>query len=97
MKVRWSQTALAQLDDIFLYIYERNRSAALSVAKRVEELATLLGEFPLIGHLTDEADVRTLPVVRYPFVIFYAVDDAAGEVVILHVRHTAQEPPQILR
>jgi plasmid stabilization system protein ParE len=30
MKVRWSQTALAQLDDIFLYIYERNRSAALS-------------------------------------------------------------------
>jgi plasmid stabilization system protein ParE len=45
MKVRWSQTALAQLDDIFLYIYERNRSAALSVAKRVEELATLLGEF----------------------------------------------------
>jgi plasmid stabilization system protein ParE len=97
MKVRWSQTALVQLDDIFLYIYERNRSAAFSVAKRVEELATLLGEFPLIGHLTDEADVRTLPVVRYPFVIFYAIDDAAGEVVILHVRHTAQEPPQILR
>jgi plasmid stabilization system protein ParE len=89
MKVRWSQTALAQLDDIFLYIYERNRSAALSVTNRVEELASLLG--------TDEADVRSLPVVRYPFVIFYAIDDAASEVVILHVRHTAQEPPQISR
>ena len=97
MKVRWSQAALAQLDDIFLYIYERNRSAAVNVAQRVEELAALLGEFPLIGHLTDEADVRILPVVRYPFVIFYAIDDAADEVVILHVRHTAQEPPQILR
>ena len=97
MKVRWSQTALAQLDDIFLYIYERNRSAALSVTNRVEELASLLGEFPFIGHLTDEADVRSLPVVRYPFVIFYAIDDAAGEVVILHVRHTAQEPPQVSR
>jgi toxin ParE1/3/4 len=60
-------------------------------------LASLLGEFPFIGHLTDEADVRSLPVVRYPFVIFYAIDDAAGEVVILHVRHTAQEPPQISR
>jgi toxin ParE1/3/4 len=48
MKVRWSETALAQLDDIFLYIYERNRSAALSVAKRIEDLAAILGEFPLM-------------------------------------------------
>jgi toxin ParE1/3/4 len=97
MKVRWSQTALTELDDIFFYIYERNRSAAISVTKRVEELASLLGEFPFIGHLTDEADIRILPVVRYPFAIFYAIDDAAGAIVILHVRHTAQEPPQISR
>jgi plasmid stabilization system protein ParE len=97
MKVRWSQTALTQLDDIFLYIYERNRSAAISVTKRVEELASLLGEFPFIGHPTDETDVRVLPVVRYPFAIFYTIDDAAGEIVILHVRHTAQEPPQVSR
>jgi plasmid stabilization system protein ParE len=97
MKVRWSQTALAQLNEIFLYIYERNRSAARSVTARVEELASLLGEFPFIGHLTDEADVRILPVVRYPFAIFYTIDDAAGEVVILHVRHTAQESPQMSR
>jgi plasmid stabilization system protein ParE len=93
MKVRWSETALAQLDDVFSYIYERNRTAAVSVAKRIEDLAALLGEFPLIGHPTDEAEVRVLPVVRYPFMIFYAIDAAAGEVVILHVRHTARERP----
>jgi toxin ParE1/3/4 len=93
MKVRWSETALAQLDDIFLYIYERNRSAALSVAKRIEDSAAMLGEFPLIGHLTDESEVRVLPVVRYPFMIFYAIDAVAGEVAILHVRHTARERP----
>ena len=95
MKVRWSRTELAQLDDIFLYIYERNRTAATSVTQRVEQLASLLGEFPFIGHLTDEANVRTLPVVRYPFAIFYTIDNAAREVVILHVRHTARVPPQI--
>ena len=93
MKVRWSETALAQLDDIFLYIYERNRSAALAVAKRIEDLAALLVEFPLAGLVTDEAEVRILPVVRYPFLIFYAIDNAADEVVILHVRHTAQDRP----
>jgi plasmid stabilization system protein ParE len=61
---------------------------------RIEELAALLGEFPRLGHQTDEPGVRILPVVRYPFVLFYTIDDAADEVVILHVRDSAQEPPQ---
>ena len=97
MNVRWSQTALTELDNIFLYIYERNQSAAASVVNRIEELAALLGEFPHIGHQTDEPGVRILPVVRYPFVLFYAVDNTADEVVVLHVRHSAQEPPETSR
>jgi toxin ParE1/3/4 len=93
MKVRWSETALAEIDDIFSYIFERNRSAASAVVKRIEGLSDLLGK-PQIGHLTDEAGVRVLSVVRYPFLIFYAIDEAADEVVILHVRHAAQDRPQ---
>jgi hypothetical protein len=31
---------------------------------------------------------------KYPFLIFYAVDDTSDEVAILHVRHCAQERPQ---
>lgn len=31
-----------------------------------------------------------MPVVRYPFLIFYAVNDLADEVVILHVRNAAR-------
>jgi len=93
MKVRWSETALAEIEDIFSYIYQNNRSAATAVVGRIEGLTVLLEEFPFVGHLTDEPDVRMLSVVRYPFVIFYAIDDAAGETVILHVRHTARERP----
>jgi toxin ParE1/3/4 len=63
------------------------------VVERIEELAALLEEFPLVGHLTDETDVRVLAVVRYPFLIFYTIDGAADEIVILHVRHAAQERP----
>jgi toxin ParE1/3/4 len=92
-----SHTALTELDNIFLYIYERNQSAAASVVNRIEELAALLGEFPHIGHQTDEPGVRILPVVRYPFVLFYTVDNTPDEVVILHVRHSAQEPPETSR
>lgn len=61
--------------------------------ERIEGLISLLEEFPFIGHVADEEGVRVLSVVRYPFLIFYAIDDAADEVVILHVRHGAQDRP----
>jgi addiction module RelE/StbE family toxin len=92
MKVRYSETALRELDEIFAYIYERNRSAA-AVVDRIQQLTSLIGEVPLIGHLTDEQGVRMMPVVRYPFLIFYTLDDQANEVVILHVRHAARLRP----
>jgi len=95
MRIRWSETALTELDDIFRYIFERSRSSASAVVKRIEGLSSLLTEFPEMGHLTDEANVRVLSVVRYPFLIFYAIDEAADEIVILHVRHSAQDWPQL--
>jgi toxin ParE1/3/4 len=93
MKARWTETALSELDHIFSYIYERNRSAASAVVSRIEGLVELLEEFPLAGHVTDEADVRILAVVRYPFLIFYAIETVNDEVVILHIRHAAQDRP----
>jgi plasmid stabilization system protein ParE len=78
---------------IFSYIRQNNQSAAIAVVARIEALTALLEQFPLVGHLTDEAGVRVLAVVRYPFLIFYAIDDAAGEIVILYVLHTAQQRP----
>jgi plasmid stabilization system protein ParE len=91
MKVRWSETALAEIESIFAYIYDRNRAAASAVIERIEGLVSLLEEFPQMGHLTDEEEVRMIAVVRYPFLIFYSIDEMTGEVVILHVRHGAQD------
>jgi plasmid stabilization system protein ParE len=78
MKIRWSESAFSELDNIFSYIQRNNRSAAIAVVERIEAMTALLEEFPLVGHLTDEAGVRFLAVVRYPFLIFYAIDDAAA-------------------
>jgi toxin ParE1/3/4 len=64
-----------------------------AVVKRIDGLTRLLADFPRIGHLADETGVRVISVVRYPFLIFYAIDTTEDEVVILHVRHTAQERP----
>jgi plasmid stabilization system protein ParE len=38
------------------------------------------------------ADIRELPIVRYPYIVFYAVDEPADEILILRVRHTSQDP-----
>ena len=35
MKVRYSQTALRELDEIFAYIHERNPSAAVASSQRL--------------------------------------------------------------
>jgi plasmid stabilization system protein ParE len=91
MKVRWSESALSDIDEIFSYIYEHNRAAAAAVVARIEAVASLLQDFPDAGHLTDEPGVRMFPTIRYPYLVFYTVDPAKAEIVILHVRHGAQE------
>jgi addiction module RelE/StbE family toxin len=91
MKLRWSETALHELDDIFSYVFEQNRTAAAAVAKRIRERAMLLEEFPWAGHKTDFGGVRALSVVRYPFVIFYVIDEDANEVSVVSVRHTSRD------
>ncbi|NEW91876.1 type II toxin-antitoxin system RelE/ParE family toxin [Rhodopseudomonas sp. BR0M22] len=93
MKVRWSENAVHELDEILSFIAERNASAARAVANLIWERTRLLGEFPLAGHKTDLTTVRALSVVRYPFVIFHKVDEAKDEVVILSVRNTARRDP----
>jgi plasmid stabilization system protein ParE len=49
MKLRYSETALRELDEIFAYIHDRNRSAAAAVVDCIERLASLIGELPFIG------------------------------------------------
>ncbi|WP_441256077.1 type II toxin-antitoxin system RelE/ParE family toxin [Tardiphaga sp. 285_C5_N1_2] len=93
MKVRWSKTALIEFEEIFLYISERNEAAARAVVARIERVCTQLEQFPFTGVATSEDEARMLPIVRYPFSIFYAVDEGLDEVVILHVRHTARRKP----
>jgi plasmid stabilization system protein ParE len=49
MKVRWSEAALAEIDSIFTYIYERNRSAASAVVERIEGLTICSKNFLFSG------------------------------------------------
>ena len=72
-------------------IHEHNRTAAAAVVERIKAVSSLLQDFPEAGHLTDEPGVRMFPTVRYPYLVFYTINAADSEIVILHVRHGAQE------
>ena len=93
MRVRYTDTALRELDEIFAYITKNNRAAAASVVGRVENLIAQLAEFPLMAQETDLSGVRKFPLARLPYVIYYTVE--RDEVVILHVRHGARRPPTL--
>lgn len=92
MKVRYSPRALVQLEEIHAYIATRNPRAAGIVIDRIKELCDKLGDFPGVGTQTDQTGVHVLPVVRYPYLIFYTVLRDADEVRVLRIRHGARKP-----
>jgi toxin ParE1/3/4 len=92
MKVRYTDIALTEIDDIFSYIAIDSRRAAAAVLREIDNTVRLIGNFPDIGTVKHRQTVRMLPVRRYPmYLVFYAVEE--NEVVILNIRHGARRRP----
>ena len=91
MKIRYTATALLEIDEISQYIAKRSPAAAKAIVERVEQTVNLLADFPEMAQRTNEEGVRRMPVGSYPFLVFYAIEN--DEIVILHVRHGAHRYP----
>ena len=94
--IRYLPRAVRQLDEIFTYIADRNPAAAGRVVGTIRRIIERLGDFPYSSRPSEVPGVRELPIVRYPYIVFYAVDDEAREVRVLRVRHTSQDPARHL-
>ena len=46
--------------------------------------------FPHVGRLQQTEGVRKFVTRRYAYLIYYTVDDAADEIIVLSVKHSAQ-------
>ena len=90
MKVRYTDTAATEVEEILEFISRHNRVAAVRLNARLEQTVGILADFPDMAQMSDEPGVGRMPVGRYPLLVFYTVE--SNEVVILHVRHTAREP-----
>ena len=93
MKLRWSETATHELEEIFAYISKRSPASAKSIAQRILQRARSLIDFPFAGRESKISGVRRLFVVNYPYLILYEINRSDDEVLIVSVRHTARKQP----
>ncbi|MEQ1672783.1 MAG: type II toxin-antitoxin system RelE/ParE family toxin [Hyphomicrobium sp.] len=93
MKVSYAPRARDDLSEIHGWLSERSTQAATTVISAIRDTARLIGEYPGIGRSTDIDDVKVLPVVRYPYLVYHTVQP--NEVVIVHVRHGSRAGPEL--
>ncbi len=90
MRLRYTLSARGDLDHIFRTIAEDNPKAALRVETHIRAAIEMLPTWPELGLKTDTNDVRRLPVVRYPYSVFYRLAEGGKEVHILRIFHGRQ-------
>ena len=93
MRVRLTRQAEADLDRIAAYIHERSPQGAVRVEAEVRSALRLIGSFPFAGSLQRRGS-RQFAIARYPYLIFYDVDEKASEVQVLTIRHASRRRPE---
>jgi plasmid stabilization system protein ParE len=91
MKLRFTPRATQDLVDIADYIRANSPGAARRVRGAILDSLQNLVLWPEIGRKQTAEGVRKLVTRRYPYFVYYTVDAAAKEIVILTIRHPARE------
>jgi len=90
MKLRFTPRATANIIEIADYIRAGNPAAAERVRAAIYASLQNLLLFPHVGRPQKAEGVHKLVTRQYGYLIYYIVDDAAEEVVILYVKHPAR-------
>jgi toxin ParE1/3/4 len=90
MRIRYTPRARRDLRQILEYIEERNSRGARNVKRAIQKVIELVGEFPDGGRLAGEQATRVLPAGRYPYLIYWSVQN--NEAWIVHVRDARRRP-----
>jgi toxin ParE1/3/4 len=90
MIVRYSRRAQRDLERILNYLDARSPRGALNVKRAIKRAIGTIGENPSIGHPSGNGATRGFPAGRYPYVIYWTVED--GEVWLVHIRHGTRKP-----
>ena len=95
MRLRYTLTALRQIDQAIDYIEARSPQGAASIREPITAGIALVQEHPFAGQATSRQGTRRVVLTPYPYVIFYRV--TADEVIISRFRHAARKPSSMAR
>jgi plasmid stabilization system protein ParE len=93
MRVRYTATARREFNQTVDYLLEHAPLVAAGFADSVEEAVAELLDHPYSAQATDHPGVRRKYITRFRHSIFYEVDSANDELVILNIRHAARRWP----
>ena len=91
MRVRFTATALAEIDEICSYVEQDNPTAASNVAAAIARTIVRLTKRPKTAPIVYEGKVRAKLVERYQYRIFFELVD--DELIIRNVRSTRRLRP----
>ena len=91
MKLKFTPRAVQDLADIAAYIHQQNPPAALRVRSAILESLQNLVLFPHIGRRQTVEGVRKLVTRRYPYLVYYTIDNVADEIIVLTIQHPARD------
>jgi plasmid stabilization system protein ParE len=92
MKVRFTETANDENEELLATIAADNPPAADSVATAIEATIARLSAFPHLGSQTDVSGVSLMVARPYAVLIFYAVENDL--LVIRNIRHPSRQRPR---
>jgi len=91
MTPRYAARARNDLAEIFRFTAIHHPAALAGLMARIRQIEAQIGRWPESAPIVeDTADVRMVPLLRYPFKLFYRV--RAGQVEIISIHHAARDP-----
>jgi plasmid stabilization system protein ParE len=91
MKVVYTEAATRDLDEILAFIKINYPALVEPFERRFRAVTTRLSKWPESAPVVAQRPgTRVASLIRYPYLVFYRVTDAAIE--ILHIRHAARQP-----
>jgi toxin ParE1/3/4 len=91
MKIEYSKQATGDLRKVAQESLMFGQIAAASVEARFREIIAHVAEHPeAAAPVFERRGIRVIPLVRYPYKIFYRV--FIGRIRVLHIRHTSRRP-----
>ena len=90
MKVVYTDEALRDLDEILTYIAAHYPTAYAPFEKRLHTAVVRIGAWPeSAAEVVQRQGVRVVPLIRYPYKMFYRLTLDAVE--ILYIHHAARQ------